>query len=648
MTWTILSWLVAVAQGAQAAPFSDNFDREDAGGWRSVEGRWSVREGALEAPAGGRILSPGPDWADGVFEADVRIFAEEQRAGLLVRASRTGPLSGYFAAIRKSADRARVELIRFVRGAAVCLQDPMVAGIEPGKPCRIRVVLKGPGIWVYARHMDRPAIAEHDEGLAAGAAGFMAERRASFDDAAVMPLPDRLPAPPSLIDFGWVKGAIYFPSRVVNSVQFWEEYDPAMVDRELHYAQVYGLTAVSIYLNYHVWRDGDRLAFLGNLDDFLRRAEARGLRVSPILFDQCGNEDTHLGPQNPPIPGVHNARMMRSPHREIVQKPARYEAEREGLRRYALDVVGPRARDPRIFLWQGVNEPLEEAIERLAADAYGWIKSAGTPIPAASTAGGFLGGRWSDVYTLHVYLPKKAPPYDQPVYGHLAGREHLVTETINRPYLSVPRLVDAYGPAGVGWMMWDLMIGNLNTRWEWGSQRGAPEPAEPFHGLVYPDGHPWSVEDIRKIIGKDDLSGLPVFNVEYFRDADFRERVHSSITPRIDFDLSADWGTGSVDPQRGMPADGFSIRWTGKVIPPRTGTYVFYVDSDEAARLRVGGRLVVDKKSLRREEICGSVDLQSGASCDLAVEYVDTVGDTSIHVSWSGPGFEKTLLPGRR
>jgi hypothetical protein len=97
-----------------------------------------------------------------------------------------------------------------------------------------------------------------------------------------------------------------------------------------------------------------------------------------------------------------------------------------------------------------------------------------------------------------------------------------------------------------------------------------------------------------------------------------------------------------------MPEDGFSVRWTGKVAPPRTGTYTFSVDCDEAAKLRIGGRTVVDKTTGTRGEVSGTVELTGGTPADLVVEYADTAGDTNLHVTWSGPGFARTYLPGRR
>ena len=40
-------------------------------------------------------------------------------------------------------------------------------------------------------------------------------------------------------DWRWVKGAVFVPTSCVNEAQQWDEYDPVINDRELHYASVY-------------------------------------------------------------------------------------------------------------------------------------------------------------------------------------------------------------------------------------------------------------------------------------------------------------------------------------------------------------------------------------------------------------------------
>jgi hypothetical protein len=41
-------------------------------------------------------------------------------------------------------------------------------------------------------------------------------------------------------------------------------------------------------------------------------------------------------------------------------------------------------------------------------------------------------------------------------------------------------------------LAWEVAVGNSNTRWHWGSAPGAPEPAVPWCGMLFPDGTPVS------------------------------------------------------------------------------------------------------------------------------------------------------------
>ena len=60
-----------------------------------------------------------------------------------------------------------------------------------------------------------------------------------------------IPAPLSYqADWRWVKGAVFVPTKYVNEAQQWDEYDPVINDRELHYASVYGFNCVRVYLHF--------------------------------------------------------------------------------------------------------------------------------------------------------------------------------------------------------------------------------------------------------------------------------------------------------------------------------------------------------------------------------------------------------------
>jgi hypothetical protein len=98
--------------------------------------------------------------------------------------------------------------------------------------------------------------------------------------------------------------------------------------------------------------------------------------------------------------------------------------------------------------------------------------------------------------------------------------------------------------------------------------------------------------------------------------------------PWVDFD----WGTGS--PASGIPADGFSVRWT-RALPFEEGTYRFYALVDDGVRLRVGGQTVINAWSdgpLR--QVSGLHSVAKG-TYEIEVDYYERTGDAAIRVWWS-------------
>ena len=90
-----------------------------------------------------------------------------------------------------------------------------------------------------------------------------------------------MPAPLSCTsDWRWVKGAVFVPTKCVNQAQQWDEYDPVINDRELHFASIYGINCVRVYLHYFIYlKDKERL--LKHIEDFLSRPTNK-------LFDAGG------------------------------------------------------------------------------------------------------------------------------------------------------------------------------------------------------------------------------------------------------------------------------------------------------------------------------------------------------------------------
>jgi hypothetical protein len=401
---------------------------------------------------------------------------------------------------------------------------------------------------------------------------------------------------------------------------------------------VYGINVVRVYLHYYVYLK-KREALLASIDDFLGRADKYGIRTEFVFFDDCWNQPPEelLSPgyrYPAPIPGVHNSRWLVSPG-EMVR--THYEQHRSRLRAYVQDIVGAHRADPRVVFWEIYNEPdKSDATARLEGDALAWIRETGTSIPATATGREFSGGPFSDFPSWHEYGG----------YAVLGDGRSLCTECMNRQGQGVPGIVGHFR-GKVGYIMWEFGIGRDNCRFRWDENREHPRKDEtptPFHGIVYPDGHPWSLDDARALLGGEGFARARFFAVTYYRDDSFTVAAKTSVTPMIDFDLGDEDGTGSPDASAGVPKEHFSITYAGAVLAPGSGTYTISADGDGRIEVLLDGKCVVSRPAGERRVSSGTVKLEAGRTYPVAVRYAHATGGASLHVSWSGPGFPSRML----
>lgn len=421
----------------------------------------------------------------------------------------------------------------------------------------------------------------------------------------------------------------------------WDEYDPVINDRELHFASLYGINCVRVYLHYFVYlKDKEKL--LRNIEDFLTRADKYGIKVEFVFFDDCwGDPPKDLLKKDykypNPVFGVHNSRWLLSPGNDALNH---YEAHRERLKAYVQDIVKAHVDDPRIVFWETYNEPHSKkpGLLKLIKDARDWIHETGTKMPVTATGGaGFCGDPYSDFLTWHNYASDYKSSAD-PLYA-------LNTECMDRLTQSVPGIVEHY-KGKTGFVVWEFGIGRDNCRFYWGEKVETPaadEHDKPFHGMVYADGHPWSTDDIKSWLGDETYGKLPVFHVTYFRDTAFQSPAKESITPSIDFDLMDEIGYGSPDTSIHMAKDFYSIRWTGEIESPESGEATLHVKSDGAVKVMLDGQLVIDKAKGGVEK-SANVKLSKGKRAKITVEYVHETGPASLHIDWSPPGAKRQVL----
>ena len=152
----------------------------------------------------------------------------------------------------------------------------------------------------------------------------------------------------------WLVGCNFVPSTASNQLEMFQAatFDPDTIDRELGWAGNIGMNTARIFLHNLLWQQ-DAAGFKTRLDRVLAIAASHGIRPVLVLFDSVWDPNPRLGPQQPPIPGVHNSRWVQAPGAAVLRDPSQYPA----LRSYVQDTVGTFARDSRVLFWDIWNEP---------------------------------------------------------------------------------------------------------------------------------------------------------------------------------------------------------------------------------------------------------------------------------------------------
>jgi hypothetical protein len=116
----------------------------------------------------------------------------------------------------------------------------------------------------------------------------------------------------------------------------------------------------------------------------------------------------------------------------------------------------------------------------------------------------------------------------------------------------------------------------------------------------------------------------------------------------LDFPLSnQSWG-GSIDPRFAcLPAVGFSVQWTGQIVPAFSETYTLNLGARGVAKLylRPSGTtnytLVVDTSTGAKS---GTYRFTAGQLYDVKVQYSCSTGPSALSLSWSSPSVEPEII----
>src|SRR5690349_21949006 len=152
----------------------------------------------------------------------------------------------------------------------------------------------------------------------------------------------------------WLVGSNYNPASAINQLEMWQadSFDPKRIDLELGWAEGLGMNTMRVFLHDLLWQQ-DADGFKRRIDQFLTIAAKHHIRPLFVLFDSCWDTLPHVGPQHPPIPGVHNSGWVQSPGAVGLGDLKQYPR----LKAYVQGVVSAFAKDDRILGWDIWNEP---------------------------------------------------------------------------------------------------------------------------------------------------------------------------------------------------------------------------------------------------------------------------------------------------
>lgn len=176
--------------------------------------------------------------------------------------------------------------------------------------------------------------------------------------------------------------------------------------------------------------------------------------------------------------------------------------------------------------------------------------------------------------------------------------------------------------------------------------------------IVYAQGAPYadgvSLPVPRTVLhpaSNNQESGL---DAVYFNNFDFQGEP---VLQRVDRQIDFDWNSASPSP--GMPAGGFSVRWSGTITPPKVGDYTFDIDfahcypcsSREAYAVFVDGKQVSAYSTDERKEFHSStspafhVQFTNTAAHAIRIDYShhSKLFGAGISLNWQPP--QGSLLP---
>jgi hypothetical protein len=125
----------------------------------------------------------------------------------------------------------------------------------------------------------------------------------------------------------------------------------------------------------------------------------------------------------------------------------------------------------------------------------------------------------------------------------------------------------------------------------------------------------------------------------YYAGKNFETLRFSRVDPQIEFDWS-----GAPDPQ--LPADGFSVRWTGCIVATTSGTYDIVTRSDDGVRLWLNGTQRINNWTNHGETWdYATITLTAGTPVPFVMEFYENTGGAMARLWWQSATVPFQAIP---
>ncbi len=138
---------------------------------------------------------------------------------------------------------------------------------------------------------------------------------------------------------------------------------------------------------------------------------------------------------------------------------------------------------------------------------------------------------------------------------------------------------------------------------------------------------------LRPVDADPDETGL---TADYYDNPKFEGKPVLNQVDRV-----VDFTWKDTNPLTGQWADSFAVRWTGFLVPPKSGIYRLGVRGFSAYRLYLDGQLIVDHQDIHHSILkTAEVELEAGRLYSLRLDYVNRGLDPQVQLLWSPPNVD--------